>query len=47
MKYLKGIGTSARDAVAVVHRLQEFYREREDSEPMVAVNINEVVASVI
>ena len=47
VKYLREISTSANDAAAVVGRLREFYRHREGSELMVAVDLNDVVARVI
>ena len=47
VKYLREISTSANDAAAVVGRLREFYRQREGSELMMAVDINDVVARVI
>ena len=47
VKFLREISTSAKDAGAVVGRLREFYRAREGSELMVAVDINGVVARVI
>ena len=47
VKYLQEIRTSAQDAGAVVSRLREFYRERDGSELMAPVNLNDVVARVI
>ena len=46
-KYLREISTSAKDAGAVVGRLREFYRAREGSELMMAVDINCIVARTI
>ena len=45
--YLRVISTSAQDAAAVIGRLRNFYRQREGSELMMAVDINDVVARVI
>ena len=47
VKYLQEIRTSAQDAGALVSRLREFYRERDGSELMAPVNLNDVVARVI
>ena len=47
VKYLRVISTSAEDAAAVVGRLKDFYRQREGSELMMPVDINDVVARVI
>ena len=41
VKYLQEIRTSAQDAGAVVSRLREFYRERDGSELMAPVNLND------
>ena len=47
VKYLQHISTSAEDAAAVGGRLKDFYRQREGSELLMPVDINDVVARVI
>jgi signal transduction histidine kinase/ActR/RegA family two-component response regulator len=45
--YLETMNTAARDAAAVVRRLREFYRPREESEVFLPVNLNELVNQAI
>jgi len=45
--YLKLINTAATDAKGIVSRLREFYRQREESELFVSVNLNRLVEQVI
>ena len=47
LEYLRVISTSAQDAAAVIGRLRNFYRQREGSELMMSVDINDVVARAI
>ena len=46
-EYVRTINTSAKDAAAVVDRLREFYRQREDTEVMQPVNLNQAIREVI
>lgn len=46
-EYLKSINKSGMDIAHVVSRMREFYRRREDSEPLTTVNVNEIVNEVI
>ncbi len=45
--YLTTIRTAAKDAAGVVRRLKEFYRKREESEPLAAVELNEIVEETV
>ncbi|MEK7866708.1 MAG: CHASE domain-containing protein [Planctomycetota bacterium] len=45
--YLRTIQTSARDAASVVRRLKEFYRQQEDGEPRVPLDLNAIVKETI
>lgn len=42
--YLEAIRTAAKDAGSVVNRLREFYRKRDDWDPMFPVDMNKVVS---
>ncbi|HEX3626612.1 MAG TPA: ATP-binding protein [Verrucomicrobiae bacterium] len=46
-EYLQAINKSGVDIAHIVARMREFYRRREDSEPLAKVNINEIVNEVI
>ncbi|HEY1787187.1 MAG TPA: ATP-binding protein [Verrucomicrobiae bacterium] len=46
-EYLQAINKSGVDIAHIVARMREFYRRREDSEPLANVNINEIVNEVI
>ena len=46
-EYLQAINKSGVDIAHIVARMREFYRRREDSEPLAKVNINEIVKEVI
>ena len=46
MRYLRNILTSATDAAAVVSRLREFYRTREDEDVMVPTDLRGLVRQV-
>lgn len=46
-QHLQTIGRSAEDIVHIVARMREFYRRRSDSEPLVEVNLNQIVGEVI
>ncbi len=46
-RYLRMINTAAQDAARVVLRLREFYRQRDATEPLEFVNLNEVVEETI
>jgi len=41
--YLEAIRTAAKDAGSVINRLREFYRKRDDWDPMFPVDMNKVV----
>jgi len=45
--YLKVINTAAEDAKGIVSRLREFYRNREENEAFMSVNLNQVVQQAI
>ncbi len=45
--YLRSIQTSARDAASVVRRLKAFYRQQEEDEPRVPVDLNAIVRETI
>ena len=45
--YLRIINTSAKDAAAVVNRLKEFYRHREDSEVLQPVDLNQTIGEAL
>ncbi len=45
--YLEMISTAAKDAANVVARLKEFYRQREEGEIWLPVNLNQIVDQVI
>lgn len=45
--YLKSIQTAARDAASVVRRLKAFYRQQEEAEPLVPVDLNSIVRETI
>jgi len=47
MNYLKLMNTAAKDASNVVMRLRNFYREREEDETLVSVNLNRLVKQTI
>jgi signal transduction histidine kinase len=47
MAYLQIINTGAKDATRVVSRLREFYRNREESELFLPINLNELVQESI
>ncbi len=46
-EYLQTINRSAVDIAHIVARMREFYRRREDSEPLMKVNVNQIVKEVI
>jgi signal transduction histidine kinase/AmiR/NasT family two-component response regulator len=46
-EYLQAINKSGVDIAHIVARMRDFYRRREDSEPLTKVNINEIVKEVI
>ena len=46
-EYIRIMNTSAKDAAAVVDRLREFYRHRDDGELLQPVNVNDVVREAI
>jgi signal transduction histidine kinase/ActR/RegA family two-component response regulator len=46
-RYLQMINTGAKDAASVVRRLREFYRNREEDEVFLAVNLNDLIEQVI
>lgn len=46
-EYLQSINKSGVDIAHIVARMREFYRRREDSEPLTKVSINEIVKEVI
>ena len=46
-EYLQAINKSGVDIAHIVARMRDFYRRREESEPLVKVNINEIVKEVI
>jgi signal transduction histidine kinase/ActR/RegA family two-component response regulator len=46
-EYLQSINKSGVDIAHIVARMREFYRRREDSEPLIKVNVNEIVKEVI
>ncbi|MBU6400129.1 MAG: response regulator [Verrucomicrobia bacterium] len=46
-KYLQNIKTAGDDVIHIVARLREFYRRREEREPLFPLNLNEVVEQVI
>jgi signal transduction histidine kinase/CheY-like chemotaxis protein len=46
-EYLQAINKSGVDIAHIVARMREFYRRREESEPLAKVNINETVKEVI
>jgi signal transduction histidine kinase/ActR/RegA family two-component response regulator len=46
-EYLQAINKSGVDIAHIVARMREFYRRREDSEPLAKVSINEIVKEVI
>ena len=45
--YLERLHASAEDASSVVKRLQEFYRQRDDSQAFAPVDVNELVETVV
>lgn len=45
-RYLRMVNTSAQDAANVVRRLREFYRNRDEEELLLAINLNELVEQV-
>ena len=46
-EYLQAINKSGVDISHIVARMRDFYRRREDFEPLAKVNINEIVKEVI
>jgi signal transduction histidine kinase/ActR/RegA family two-component response regulator len=46
-KYLKHIMTAGEDIAHIVARLREFYRRRDDREPLQALNFNRLVEQVV
>jgi signal transduction histidine kinase/ActR/RegA family two-component response regulator len=46
-KYIQHIRTSSEDITHIVARLREFYRRRDDTHQMKAINLNQVAAQVI
>jgi signal transduction histidine kinase/ActR/RegA family two-component response regulator/uncharacterized membrane protein affecting hemolysin expression len=46
-KYLKYISTAGEDIAHIVARLREFYRTREDDEPLQQLNLNVLVEQVL
>ncbi len=46
-RYLSSIRTAAQDASSVVRRLREFYRRREENEPLVEVDLPSLVQEVV
>ena len=46
-EYLRTMNTSAKDAAAVVDRLRDFYRYREDNEFLQLVDLNDIVREAI
>lgn len=46
-RYLKIIKQSGEDIAQIVKHMREFYRRRSDSEPLIAVDINEIIPEVI
>jgi len=46
-EYLQAINKSGVDIAHIVARMREFYRRREESEPLAKININEIVNEVI
>ncbi len=46
-EYIRTINTSAKDAAAVVDRLREFYRHRDDGEVLQPIDVNSVVREAI
>ncbi len=47
LRYLQHMNTSAKDAAAVVRRLREFYRHREENEAFAPVKLDKLVQEVI
>ena len=47
LDYLKTMNTAGRDASHVVDRLRDFYRPREESDVLVAVNLNDVIEETV
>ncbi len=45
--YLTTIRTAAKDAAGVVRRLKDFYRKREESEPLTPVELNGIVEETV
>jgi signal transduction histidine kinase len=46
-EYLQAINKSGVDIAHIVSRMREFYRRREESEPLKKISINEIVKEVI
>lgn len=46
-EYLQAINKSGVDIAHIVARMREFYRRREDSEPLARISINEIVNEVV
>jgi signal transduction histidine kinase/ActR/RegA family two-component response regulator len=46
-RHLKHIQTAAEDIAHIVSRLRDFYRTREDDEPLQLVNFNKIVDQVV
>ena len=46
-QYLETISKSGEDIAQIVARMREFYRRRSDTEPLLPVNINQVIEEVI
>jgi signal transduction histidine kinase/ActR/RegA family two-component response regulator/HAMP domain-containing protein len=46
-KYLQYIKTAGEDITHIVARLREFYRQRDSSEPMQSLNLNDLARQVI
>lgn len=47
LDYLKTMNTAGRDASHVVDRLRDFYRPREESDVLAAVNLNDVIEETV
>ena len=46
-EYLQAIKKSGEDVAHIVARMREFYRRRSDAEPLLPLNINEIIEEVI
>jgi len=46
-QYLETISKSGEDIAQIVARMREFYRRRSDTEPLLPVNINQIIEEVV